>query len=585
VRRGVFASGADLTQENTVRAIVAEIDLASGAERFAARRDVDNGDSPSGIAFSPLGDWAFVTMQGNNFVAVYDALVDAAAVGGAVPTVARLATGRAPQGAALDAAGARLYVHDFLSRGVTRFDLAAFLAGTSANAASAFLPTLLAEPLAPQVFVGKRIFYNASDSGGPNGTNRMSGEGYVSCATCHADGGHDGRSWDFTGRGEGLRNTTDLRGRHGLGHGRVHWSANFDEIQDFENDIRGAFGGSGFLSDAQFALSEHPLGPGKAGRSAELDALAAYVASLGAASLPRSPYREPDGTRSAAAERGAALFASEGCAACHAGVALTDSTLDAPTLHDVGTLSTSSGGRLGGALPGIDTPTLLGVAHTAPYLHDGSAATLDAVFAHAGATILQAEDAVLVGGAHAHGPDYGGTYRGGGVARCADGDERIRFAGVDGGAGGLARITLRASALYAPQQVTVWVNGAAQNVPIAATANDPGWWPTVFRSVSIDATLAAGTANTIEIGSANDHVAIDDVAIVNASDAASITVHARAASLAAGERADLVAYLLSLDGSDDPTPVPEPGAALGAAAALATLALRQRRTAAARRPR
>ena len=31
-------------------------------------------------------------------------------------------------------------------------------------------------------------------------------DGYLSCATCHLDGGHDGRVWDFTGRGEGLRN-------------------------------------------------------------------------------------------------------------------------------------------------------------------------------------------------------------------------------------------------------------------------------------------------------------------------------------------------------------------------------------------
>ena len=47
----------------------------------------------------------------------------------------------------------------------------------------------------------------------------------AACATCHLDGGHDGRTWDFTGRGEGLRNTISLRGRSGTGHGPVHWSA------------------------------------------------------------------------------------------------------------------------------------------------------------------------------------------------------------------------------------------------------------------------------------------------------------------------------------------------------------------------
>ena len=36
----------------------------------------------------------------------------------------------------------------------------------------------------------------------------------------------------------------------------------------------------------------------------------------------------------------------------------------------------SSGNRIGGPLDGIDTPTLRGLWATAPYLHDGSAATL-----------------------------------------------------------------------------------------------------------------------------------------------------------------------------------------------------------------
>lgn len=47
-----------------------------------------------------------------------------------------------------------------------------------------------------------------------------------------------------------------------------------------------------------------------------------------------------------------------------------------PLLHDVGTLGPGSGQRLGAALPGIDTPTLLDLWRTAPYLRDGSAATL-----------------------------------------------------------------------------------------------------------------------------------------------------------------------------------------------------------------
>ncbi|HYJ08750.1 MAG TPA: hypothetical protein VEX18_07065, partial [Polyangiaceae bacterium] len=43
---------------------------------------------------------------------------------------------------------------------------------------------------------------------------------------------------------------------------------------------------------------------------------------------------------------------------------------------DVGTVKPTSGGRAGEPLFGIDTPTLNGVWESAPYLHDGSAATL-----------------------------------------------------------------------------------------------------------------------------------------------------------------------------------------------------------------
>ncbi|MCB0145044.1 MAG: putative Ig domain-containing protein, partial [Caldilineaceae bacterium] len=53
------------------------------------------------------------------------------------------------------------------------------------------------------------------------------------------------------------------------------------------------------------------------------------------------------------------------------------------SLHDIGTLKPTSGNRLDGPLTGIDTPTLRGIWSTAPYLHDGSATTLEeAVAAH-----------------------------------------------------------------------------------------------------------------------------------------------------------------------------------------------------------
>jgi cytochrome c peroxidase len=69
-----------------------------------------------------------------------------------------------------------------------------------------------------------------------------------------------------------------------------------------------------------------------------------------------------------------------GCAKCHSGPAFTDSNLRAGSLegkpyrlHDVGTGDDDPSEKMG---PSFDTPTLLGIYRTAPYLHHGKAATL-----------------------------------------------------------------------------------------------------------------------------------------------------------------------------------------------------------------
>ena len=120
----------------------------------------------------------------------------------------------------------------------------------------------------------------------------------MSCASCHNDGDDDGRTWDLTGMGEGLRNTVNLRGRAGA-QGFLHWSGNFDEVQDFEGQIRALAGGTG--SDerrrVQHRHARTTLGDAKAGVNADLDALAAYVASL--SSFANSPHRNADGSLTA----------------------------------------------------------------------------------------------------------------------------------------------------------------------------------------------------------------------------------------------------------------------------------------------
>ncbi|HEY1172240.1 MAG TPA: LamG-like jellyroll fold domain-containing protein [Verrucomicrobiae bacterium] len=357
VDRGTWRDGNALTHDRSVRAIVSQLDLINNNEALASRVDIDNRSFPHGVVFSPVGDLAFVAMQGNNEVLILNAYTGVAVSG------FKLGNELSPQDLVMKPDGSRLYVMNFMTRSVSAYNISSIVAGTSSEATPLGVTNVVAtEKLSATVLKGKQIFYNAADE-------RMSAEGYMSCASCHLDGGSDRRVWDFTDRGEGLRMTTGLEGRRGMGHGRVHWSGNFDEIQDFELDIRNAFNGTGFITNG---VPNSSLGAANAGRSADLDALAAYVASL--TKFNRSPFRNADGTLTSDAVAGKAIFTQLNCASCHSGADFTDSTGN--VLRNVGTIKASSGQRLGAALTGLDTPTLKGLWDKGPYLHDGSATNL-----------------------------------------------------------------------------------------------------------------------------------------------------------------------------------------------------------------
>ncbi len=364
--RGSFLTGEPLLPTNRVRGMAGRIDIDGRVEDVPRRIDTNNADRVSAIVFSALGRYVYVAHQGIGAVTVYDTLVAEqvdASDGSTVPFVSRIEVGDAPQGLALSPDGKSLYVATYLSRAVAIVDVSDPVNPQLLDSVAA-----TPEPLDPVVAMGKRMFYSSR-------APMHSGEGYEACASCHPEGGADGRTWDTTNAGEGLRNTIDLRGRGGMDHGPVHWSANFDEIQDFERDIVHSFGGTGLSQDGEPPYE--PLdGPSNAGRSEELDALAAFVSTL------TTPVPRPPGGDSAANARGKAIYNDDavGCFACHQAPRFTDSRLtDDPAdyvLHDVGTLQPGSGMRLGGPLRGLDTPTHIGLWNTAPYLHDGSATTL-----------------------------------------------------------------------------------------------------------------------------------------------------------------------------------------------------------------
>ena len=210
-------------------------------------------------------------------------------------------------------------------------------------------------PLSDEVLRGKRLFYSA--------LMPMASRRWIACSSCHPDSDPDGRTWQNP---EGLRNTpplVSLAWTH-----PQHWSADRDETQDFEHTIRGLLMQGRGLINGPVADS---LGPPNKGRSRDLDALAAYTNSH---SVPLSPHAKAG--LSDAAKRGREIFLSKetACATCHSGPFFTDSNpATKPKLHDVNTGRSDPSEKM--PLK-YDTPTLLGVYRSAPYLHDGSAKTL-----------------------------------------------------------------------------------------------------------------------------------------------------------------------------------------------------------------
>ncbi len=374
IKRGMARNNLKLDFQNTVRAISSRINLSSMAEEHAKRVDHDNSSVGAAAFYHPSGVYLFVALETSRQVAVVDAI--------AGTELFKIDVGRAPQGLVLSADANTLYVHEFMDRSVSVIDLSpllkqGLLRATVTNVVTTVSP--LQEKLTASVVLGKQFFYDAKDT-------RLAKDSYMSCASCHNDGGHDGRVWDLTGFGEGLRNTINLKGRAGMGHGFLHWSANFDEVQDFEKQIRDLAGGLGLMTDAQYntGTRNQVLGDRKTGVSTNLDELAGYVASLN--TFDESPNRNSNGTLTTSATAGKTVFNAQ-CVSCHGGSNFTISN-NINNLRSIGTINALTGKRLSATLTGLDVPTLRDVWATAPYLHNGSAPTLQAAIqAHQGITL------------------------------------------------------------------------------------------------------------------------------------------------------------------------------------------------------
>ncbi len=255
--------------------------------------------------------------------------------------VTPITTGAGPRSVVFD--GRQLLVHDFLDRDLAKIPWDDALAAnrheaddkkqvepaTVLEARADNVNVLAVSALPPDVERGRRLFYSAIDR---EVTSRTGG---VSCATCHFDGRDDGLTWTFEEDGAKVRLQTPSLA------GRVSETAPLT----WRDDV-------GSVAEEALLTSTLRMG-GKGPDDADLFAIQAFVDAI---RLPILPEQDD-----ALVAEGAAIFAREdvGCATCHSGYRLTDGQH-----HEVAGLVSN-------------TPSLNGVAATAPYLHDGSFGTLD----------------------------------------------------------------------------------------------------------------------------------------------------------------------------------------------------------------
>ncbi len=323
-------------------------------ERYAAR--------PFGVAISPDKSRIYVSCGGSQIVTVVDVVKllhfihshagpyvqDLSASANYV--VARIAVGRNPYGIALTHDGSRLFVANRLDDTVSVID-------TRTNHVVSTIKLDGPAKVSP-LRHGEQTFYNAS----------YAFQGQFGCANCHLDSTFDGIEWDLEPDGFG-RDIVDNR--------------LLEDIRDTE-----PYKWNGGNPDIPTECG--PRTEKYFWRSQNYDSLTLADLTLYIRSIPQRPnqWRLAHKQFTPAQERGRTIFnrvadkfgapipEQNRCSYCHIGAKGTNQKS-----FDVGTRKATDNGAL------LDTPQLVNIALTAPYLHDGSAGTLEEIW-----TVFNAKD-------------------------------------------------------------------------------------------------------------------------------------------------------------------------------------------------
>ncbi len=357
------------------REVVTVVDVASPtpvvtAEPLDPNQDVDLGSPKT------FGD-SMLKMSLPRDIAHHPSLTLAAVAGMASDTVAIVGTdktsikhiltvdvGQAPSAVAFSPSGDRLYVmnaHEHSVSEIVLFGAGQLPRSVIAERGGDWEESLRLQvsgaamvygssPLSLEAQQGRRLFTHVRGIGEP-GVNPLG------CQSCHFEGGDDGM---VRAGGEGLRQTPSLAGRL-LNTAPFAWDGSSAALTDhIESTVER-------LGHAQLSARDLSL-----------------VASFLSEGLPEPVRPVMMEGNEEQIERGRLVFADPevGCAACHSGPMTTDGQS-----HNIGTRSLFEQRldemRLEGGfvkeLPNgrFNTPSLRNLRYTAPYLHDGSAPTLE----------------------------------------------------------------------------------------------------------------------------------------------------------------------------------------------------------------
>jgi mono/diheme cytochrome c family protein len=318
------------------------IDLANGTHHATVLLDhpTHGAADPWGLAISDDGRWLCVTLSGTHELG----RVDLAALWKLLETGDRAALlndlsglhrtsvirripidGKGPRGVALSPDGKMAAVAVYFSGQVALIDTAS---------GKTTMGPLGEQPAVDPVRMGERVFHDGT----------RSFQDWLSCATCHPDGRVDGLNWDLLN--DGLGNPKNAKS--------MVWSHRTPPVMSRGVRDKMETAAKAGFTHIQFTTPSDE----------ELAATIAYIKSLQPLA---SPYRNVDGSLTEAAKRGEAIFRrpTTRCANCHPPPLLTDLKL-----HNVGTRQEMDQSDL------FDTPSLIELWRTAPYLHDGGAADL-----------------------------------------------------------------------------------------------------------------------------------------------------------------------------------------------------------------